>query len=708
VDRVLSLHHASDTLTTSLIFANGDFVIVRESESLDPEDGPHIEIVGSIDDGIAAARWSPDEELLLVITKADEVLFMDRDFDPITQTKMTVDDLKISKHVSVGWGKKETQFQGRGARALRDPTIPEKVDEGVLSPNDDNSTAISWRGDGAYVSVNSIQDGKRRVIRVYSREGALDSVSEPVDGLEGALSWRPSGNLIAGIQRLSDRVDVVFFERNGLRHGQFSLRSSSERIRLEWNSDSTVLAVIFSHSVQLWTMGNYHWYLKQEVPLAPSEVVGLAWHPEKALRLTTVIKGIDLQSFPGRESRSHMPIDTVLFSEYNFTTTQGTLAPPNDFGAAAVIDGSTINLTPFRTANIPPPMSMFQVTVEGNAIDVSLGYNDDLIAVLHTRGVDVYSWTTKNGRRVAPSLVAKGSIADADQAFGKESALQIFQSGEGEFSILSQSYTTLARPFAIDPSNNSVQWLDSIPLAPDASVLLATTSSYMDGATVKGYVQGRGGSVQAVFGGFAEPLDLKFASLLPWSRIVTVGEDLLAIGQTRNGLLYAGNRVLARNCTSFLVTPNHIIFTTNNHLVKFIHLDDVDSMEVPADDPETDERCRSIERGARLVTAIPTNMSLVLQMPRGNVETIFPRAMVVAGIRKLIDEKNYKRAFSYCRTQRVDMNILYDHRPAQFISNVGLFLDQLEDVTYIDLFLSSLKYVFNSQSFCLHSTAHTN
>jgi elongator complex protein 1 len=114
-------------------------------------------------------------------------------------------------------------------------------------------------------------------------------------------------------------------------------------------------------------------------------------------------------------------------------------------------------------------------------------------------------------------------------------------------------------------------------------------------------------------------------------------------------------------------------------------------LEVCGDDPEKDERCRNVERGSRLVTAIPTTMSIVLQMPRGNLETIFPRAMVVAGIRNLIDELNYARAFTYCRTQRVDMNILYDHKPEQFLANVGVFLDQLREPSYIDLFLSSLR-----------------
>jgi elongator complex protein 1 len=96
---------------------------------------------------------------------------------------------------------------------------------------------------------------------------------------------------------------------------------------------------------------------------------------------------------------------------------------------------------------------------------------------------------------------------------------------------------------------------------------------------------------------------------------------------------------------------------------------------------------------------MPTYLSLVLQMPRGNLETIWPRAMVLAGIRKLIDEKNYRKAFLYCRTQRVDMNILYDHAPELFMSNVELFIDQVKKVTYIDLFLSSLRYVYSVEAF---------
>lgn len=104
-------------------------------------------------------------------------------------------------------------------------------------------------------------------MRVYDRQAALQSTSEAVAGLEHTLAWRPSGNLIASTQRFGfegggagkeGRHDVVFLERNGLRHGEFGLREhecSHGRVlsegqkwgykvrEISWNSDSIILGV---------------------------------------------------------------------------------------------------------------------------------------------------------------------------------------------------------------------------------------------------------------------------------------------------------------------------------------------------------------------------------------------------------------------------------------------------------------------------------
>jgi elongator complex protein 1 len=116
-------------------------------------------------------------------------------------------------------------------------------------------------------------------------------------------------------------------------------------------------------------------------------------------------------------------------------------------------------------------------------------------------------------------------------------------------------------------------------------------------------------------------------------------------------------------------------------------------MEVPDETPETDERCRTIERGSKLVSVMPSIFAVVLQAPRGNIETIYPRALVLAGIRTFIDQKKYRSAFLACRSQMVDLNILHDYAPEQFMENIALFIDQVKRIDYIDDFISRLSYV---------------
>ncbi|KFX90102.1 hypothetical protein O988_08339 [Pseudogymnoascus sp. VKM F-3808] len=670
-DEILSLYYFGDSQTACLVLAGGDIVVVRE-EPLPGED--RIEIVGSVDAGITAARWSPDEELLAITTKADTVVFMSRSFEGIMDVTMTAEDQKASNHVNVGWGKKETQFKGRGANALRDPTMPEKVDEGLLSPNDKKDATISWRGDGAFVAISTVQEGVRRLIRVYSREGVLDSVSEPVDNLEGALSWRPAGNLMAGVQRFNDRIDIVFFERNGLRHGQFSLRLTPEEmetfgknISLAWNSDSSVLAVIFEDRVQFWTTGNYHWYLKQEIATKTTFANSLVWHQEKVLRMIVA------------------SADGINIVEYIFTVARSSTLPPHDYGAVAVIDGKSIKLTPLRSANVPPPMAHYELPIKENTIDVAFNADTSRIAVLHQSGIEVYEWEVSGTASSVPTINGRFTFEKDSES----SYLHTSFDSDGNILVLRRSLHDGASAISFHGFDSETgRMVETKPQSNEPAIAL---SSFERDDKNHAFIQGPSGDVHSADATDASLSHCKLPAFFPWVEIIQHGEDVIAFGLSPNGHLYANSRCLAKNCTSFLTTPLHLIFTTTTHMLKFVHITDVQELEVPNDDPEKDERCRALERGSRLVTAMPTSLSLVLQMPRGNLETIWPRAMVLAGIRKLIAEKNYKRAFSHCRTQRVDMNLLYDYQPEQFLANVGLFVDQVKKITYIDLFLSSLR-----------------
>ncbi|EAL90074.1 killer toxin sensitivity protein (IKI3), putative [Aspergillus fumigatus A1163] len=657
-DRVLSLHYFADNLTACLVLEGGDIVVVRE----DPLPGEEkIEIVGSVDVGISAAAWSPDEELLALTTRANTFLYMTREFENVAEITFTPEDLKVSQHVSVGWGKRETQFQGKRAKALRDPTIPEKVDEGRLSSNDDGRTTISWRGDGAYVAVNSIEAGFRRVIRVYSREGALDSVSEPVDGLEGALSWRPYGNLIAGIQRLEDKVEVVFFERNGLRHGEFSLRLNEEEraswasdIHLSWNVDSTVLAVLFRDRIQFWTMGNYHYYLKEEVPVVVDpdypHPFAFKWHQEKALR--SVACG----------SASILDLDFV------FDVSHGSTFAPHDVGAVAVIDG-----------------------MDSNVVDVAFSKSGTRIAVLMKDCFSIYMWSLKT--RPVPSPILESSHPLPDNLDNRPR--QIAFLNENEVYILRNSGPNST---CIQKTTLETRSTTTVYQTTDSGQILTIFPAVGHEALWFSHVPQPGRPIAYCILKASPEEDVQVDSWdqspavdTHWARAVHLSDDeRILISLSRTGALYANNQLLAKNCTSFLVTQAHILFTTSQHLLKFVHLTKAEEMEVPADTPETDERCRSIERGSKLVSVMPSKFAVTLQAPRGNIETIYPRALVLAGIRNYIDRKDYRSAFLACRSQMVDMNILHDYAPEQFLENVALFLDQVKRVDFIDEFLSRL------------------
>ncbi|KAI5289157.1 hypothetical protein KEM54_004314 [Ascosphaera aggregata] len=680
IDRILSLQYFADTLTACLVLAGGDIIVVRDQPQAHEE---KIEIVGSVDAGISAAAWSPDEELLAVTTRADTLLFMTRDFQGVADVTFTPADLDASRHVSVGWGKKETQFQGKGAKAMKDPTMPEKVDQGLRSPNDDERTVLSWRGDGAYLAVNSLQATSRRVIRVYSREGVLDSVSEPVDNLESAISWRPLGNLIAAVQRLDDRIDIVFFERNGLRHGQYKLRLTKEEmatwashIDLAWNIDSSVLAVIFKDKVQLWTMGNYHYYLKQEItlPLRDNESTPIncfKWHQERALCCVL--------------SSSNLLLDT----NWVFDVTRGSTNPPYDFGAVAVLDGKILKLTALRMATVSPPMAGHEVELDENAIDVAFSRSGRQFAVLTKSGISVYTWSLNKRPTPEPKLSCSFAF---DEKLTRRLRLAFL--AESHVICVGQSpeLGTELRKINLETKETSIE------LQPADVARISSLFPDIDHHSIWFLENDRNGKCSYSFAADVDTNILK--NLIPHN-CPTQETSYAAVGKTpdgqsilftlsKTGALYADERLLTKNCTSFLITSKHLIFTTTLHLLKFVHITNVEELDIPGDTPETDERCRSIERGARLISVVPSTFIVTLQMPRGNLENVYPRALTLAGIRNYIDEKNYLAAYLACRSQIVDMNILHDYAPSQFMDNISLFIDQVQKIEFIDEFLSRL------------------
>jgi len=136
------------------------------------------------------------------------------------------------------------------------------------------------------------------------------------------------------------------------------------------------------------------------------------------------------------------------------------------------------------------------------------------------------------------------------------------------------------------------------------------------------------------------------AQLCPNAQTVSVSQESeLVFALSSNGkLLFAplclpdliDATPLASSVTSFTLTPEFLIYTTtaqNSHYAPLNVLRRL-ALGEEVSSVEQEWETRRIERGALAVVACPSSMSLVLQMPRGNLETVYPRPLVLAVIRR--------------------------------------------------------------------------
>ncbi|KXS12071.1 IKI3-domain-containing protein [Gonapodya prolifera JEL478] len=91
-----------------------------------------------------------------------------------------------------------------------------------------------------------------------------------------------------------------------------------------------------------------------------------------------------------------------------------------------------------------------------------------------------------------------------------------------------------------------------------------------------------------------------------------------------------------------------------------------------------EESHRRIERGATIVTAVQGGLAVILQMPRGNLETIYPRALAIIALQKKLDSSNYREALELCREHRISMNLLCDHNRTKFLEDSASFVSQVK------------------------------
>ena len=335
-----------------------------------------VEVIGSFPTGLTGVWKSPDDELLVLAAKDNAIILMTAgDFEPLLEFDPDVATNEAFANVNVGWGAKATQFHGKAGKAARE-IVQESPEEAF-----ENDLKVVWRDDGQYFAVSYVGQDKTRKIRVFNRQGQLQSTSENTKALGSSLAWKPNaGALIASSMKLPNGKDVIgFYEKNGLRHGEFPLQNPAQVHDIAWNCDASILALHITDEtgdkIQLWTVSNYKWQMKKDFEVLNRhledklKIHGFLWDPVSAMTLYIFAQ------------------DTCSRFELKFKIhrSQGPLS------YVAIVDGKIVKVTPFTEMVIPPPISAFELHFDTNVIDLAFSQDGkDNLAVITENQVNIF------------------------------------------------------------------------------------------------------------------------------------------------------------------------------------------------------------------------------------------------------------------------------------------------------------------------------
>nr|Q8VHU4.1 RecName: Full=Elongator complex protein 1; Short=ELP1; AltName: Full=IkappaB kinase complex-associated protein; Short=IKK complex-associated protein [Rattus norvegicus]AAL40926.1 IKAP [Rattus norvegicus] len=717
---IVGIQDLLDQESVCVATASGDVIVCNVSTQ-------QLECVGNVASGISVMSWSPDQELLLLATAQQTLIMMTRDYEVITEQQIHQDDFGEGKFITVGWGSKDTQFHGSEGRPI---TFPVQMHESALSW-DDHRPQITWRGDGQFFAVSVVcsQTGARK-IRVWNREFALQSTSESVPGLGPSLAWKPSGSLIASTQDKPNQQDVVFFEKNGLLHGYFTLPFLKDEVKVNdllWNADSSVLAVwledlpkegssTLKSYVQLWTVGNYHWYLKQSLPFSTTgknQIVSLLWDPVTPGRLHVLCQGW-----------------RYLCCDWHWTTDRSSGNSADDLANVAVIDGNKVLVTVFQRTVTPPPMCTYRLLIPHpvNQVMSSAHLGNDLAVLDASNQISVYKCDDKPDMDSTVKLGAVGGtgfkVPLRTPHLEKRYRIQFGNKEEEEdVSPLQFRFLTWIEGdafLAISHSHSSPQSIiHHLTMAGSEGDEEQGQLNVSSSVTVDGVVIGlcccsktKSSAVQLADGQVLKYLwESPSSAVEPWKNsegrpvrfarpctqmeAAAIGGEECVLGLTDRCRFFINDTEVASNITSFAVCDDFLLVTTHSHTCQCFSLSGASLKMLQAglcgSQVPSGEILRKVERGSRIVTVVPQDTKLILQMPRGNLEVVHHRALVLAQIRKWLDKLMFKEAFECMRKLRINLNLIHDHNPKVFLENVETFIKQIDSVNHLNLFFTELK-----------------
>lgn len=395
-------------------------------------------------------------------------------------------------------------------------------------------------------------------------------------------------------------------------------------------------------------MNNFGWYLKQSLCFTTSVL---------KMEFLDEIKNLFILNIFTTEETVKYTFRKVYHKSSSYMT------------SCAVINGRTLLLSDFKKAVVPPPLHSRKIIVDDPINFFSFNNKMNSFIVVDSQ-YKAYFYSYSEGQErllYSVNICNLGTtipLQFSHFAWHLENSLFCSFLGAASRIDLSRRNTTVTpQILEEDPEDN----VTTLMFSADNLCLIKQN---------KNCITLEGSSKRIYLPFLATHIDASF-----------FGCKSYVFALTPSSIFFINSTEIANNVSSFLVHGGHLLLTTTDNKLFALNSNDIETAVVG-----NLHKCffRSIEQGAELVCGLLDECDAVLQMPRGNVESVSCVVVAIRFVSALICSRRWLQALQYIRQKKLDVNIIVDLDFKLFFANIASFIEAAFLFKALDSFILAL------------------